>query len=462
MNIDSTTNLQVHSIPPALQQSFPELSSSLIHWYGSVEKLNSQKKSQTRMLFVTSQAVYVCLPQGGITRCVQLSSVVEVIVSGSSTITLRMAPPNHDLAFSVSSPPTKDTIVHILRRLHFAAKGFEMPLRVVPDSDQGNFSGVEAPMMSLPSSSALTSSAIDNANVLAVQQEALHVKYRDAMCDMVKDVAQLLQSIQTKDQQIEDMRNQLEGLRQEVGPLRETARVLLDAQSKIEILEKEAEAQKGLIHHLQQQRVRSGTKDHTAEISVLRHELEEARAQIGTLRAVSLDQNSISEAQSTLRQLSDEYDQVRAQLRRKEVELQERESQLREAETTSRNVAATHQRELARIRSQFVEYDERIMSFIQKAFDARGSAENGTQTAVAAAGVPQLGAGISQLGANWQRPIRVDDGLSPRLLPQLSSNSFQHAPIPQKMNAVTIPSTHTAPSVSPHTSTGRQRDRSIL
>jgi len=410
-------------MPPTKDETFPELASSLIHWYGPIEKLNAEREVQQRMLFVTQQSLYICLPQGGITRCIQLDTLNEIHVTGPATLELKAPPPYHDFTFSVSSDTVKDTIIHILHRLHFALKGYEIPIKnfsmtdmPLPEANNRHVtsgSGLEAvtPWSSVASCS--PSRPLDVVNVRAGQQNSLHdkenlraasfqewetyqyqdclsmleatqreltsksrlvvelndevksllkerdeflstQKSRDSTGDMVNDVKSLLQSIQSKDAQIEELRKQLERLHTEVGPLRECSTQLRQIKEYAALLEKENEAQRDIIYTLQTQCTNSGAKESAAaEVSALRHDLEEARVRLRSLQASSIDQASATGMETTLKQMSVELNQVRALLHSKEAELHEKDSALALAETECRTLTEAHTRELTQIRTVF-------------------------------------------------------------------------------------------------------------
>eukprot|EP00760_Papus_ankaliazontas_P027115 PhM_4_TR3153/c0_g1_i1/m.14686 len=381
MNVDLSTNLQTHTLPKPLATTFPELTNAIVHWYGPIDKhknndknVNSNRPAQPRMMFVTSQSVYVCLPQGGVTRCVDIDELGEMHLLEGGRVSLHFPPPQHDLTFSAPTTDALETILYVLRRIYFTRHGQEVVVRNLVSNQKATPSAAVTASTALAASyttpTSTRASHDDVGNILAVQQESLHVKYRDAMCDMVKDVSQLVQNLQARDAVIDDQKKQMLRLREEVARLHGSDDVIERMKSELGEAQQEIESQREVIRHMQSQRVSAGYRDYTAEVHVLRAELEEARAQIQTLRAATVDATVLEKLQTDLRIDRACLEDVQSQLRVKDNELAETHSVVARLRAEADEKDAKHALEIQRIRAQFREYDTRIMGFVNKAFDA--------------------------------------------------------------------------------------------
>merc|ERR1719197_775410 len=100
---DPRTELEIVDVPPEYGKYFAELQGSVIHWFGAVDKYNRMWRPQPRIAILSDQNIYLCRPDGGITRCLPMKLIQELILSEQTAIGFRVGPPEYDMLLSVKT-----------------------------------------------------------------------------------------------------------------------------------------------------------------------------------------------------------------------------------------------------------------------------------------------------------------------------------------------------------------------
>jgi len=129
LHVDPRTGLEIIDVPEEYRKHFAELRGSLIHWFGSVDKVNRHVKPERRVCILSDRSLYMCMMNGGITRCISISTLLEIIVTPPAMIGIKIQPPDHDMLFSVSSLKEREHVAAILQKLFKGLTGQDIRVR---------------------------------------------------------------------------------------------------------------------------------------------------------------------------------------------------------------------------------------------------------------------------------------------------------------------------------------------
>lgn len=126
---DPRTELEIVDVPPEYGKYFAELQGSVIHWFGAVDKYDRTWRPQPRIAILSDMNIYLCRPDGGITRCLPMKLIQELILSEQTAIGFRAGPPEYDMLLSVKNMQDREAMVHVVSRVYWAQVGTEIVIR---------------------------------------------------------------------------------------------------------------------------------------------------------------------------------------------------------------------------------------------------------------------------------------------------------------------------------------------
>src|SRR3989338_5003999 len=117
LTADPRTDLDIIDVPQDYMKYFPELKGAVIHWMGALLKFDKRWSSQTRIGILSDQCVYICRPDGGIVRCLNIRFVQELIITEQMAIGFKVGAPERDLLIVPLKSEDRDMIITIVGKV---------------------------------------------------------------------------------------------------------------------------------------------------------------------------------------------------------------------------------------------------------------------------------------------------------------------------------------------------------
>jgi hypothetical protein len=284
LTTDPRTGLEIVDVPPEHGKYFSELKGAVIHWFGVVDKYNSKWRTEPRIAILTDQCVYLCRPDGGITRCLNVRYIQRVVMSEQTAIGFQVGPPERDLLVAFKTPQEREMVARILRATYQATVGYDLAeLRLTDESGENIHSLLQLAKPAawtlkvepIRSTKALTRMMLDKQRREEEERREVEAEYRR----LEEGLKQELQQYRTEEydrlvQQLAEHARLLERKQQEVQHLRDTFVSLEDKEvwrscpncadlrralqqsgnddkQKILRLERQVESQRHIVEHLQ-------------------------------------------------------------------------------------------------------------------------------------------------------------------------------------------------------------------
>jgi hypothetical protein len=422
---DPRTGLDIIDIPPKHQKYFGDLSGAVIHWFGEVDKYNRMWTHQRRVAIFTDQCVYLCQLDGGITRCVNVRWINEIILTEKSAIGFKVGLPDYDMLISVDTTAAREAIVNIVTKVYASLVGTELTVRRLA----GN-SGValqQQLVLAKPKEWSLKIEPVKSVKALTklildkqkreeedrrvVEEEFNRIKeglkqelkrYRTEEFERAVDqLGQYVKALEEKDREIQYLKetrvDENDPAVWRKCPNCAETKKLLDSNSnddkqRIMRLERALEEQRHIVENLQTAiQYRSAAVKQTAEASggetalsqALRTELADANRKNKELQQLIIESPfltaEIKQRASAIAQHRDSGmggsgGAAAASGTINSEAIAERDREIRHLKSLLRDATARHVQELEALRAQFKQYDNEIVRYLEKVFTSHGIA----------------------------------------------------------------------------------------
>ena len=441
LKADPRTGLEILDIPSEHEKYFRDLKGCIIHWFGTVDKYNRVYKVQKRVAIFTDECIYLCRTDGGITRCVHIQAIQEMLLTEQTAIGFRVGPPDFDMLVAVETVQAREDIVHIVSKVYWSLTGQDLVIRRL-SGDSGEAvsqnlqltkpKGWQPNIVPMKTTKALTKlmlekEAKENEDKKIVQEEFERIKqglraqleqYRNEEYDRtVEQLALHVKALEEKDQEIARLKENSVSLDdpevwRKCPNCAQLRRVLEshpnDDKQKILRLEREIESQRHIVEHLQAaiQHRTGNSRGHlegsadSSQMVVIRQELAEASRKNKELQQLILDSPylttdvkhkaskivSATGIQDMNRGLGATGDRTSGSYEHQEA-LAEKDREIRHLKSVLRDATFRQVQELESIRTQFQEYDNQIVAYLEKVFSGQvqPSQRGGTAAQMAAA-----------------------------------------------------------------------------
>lgn len=419
LKADPRTGLEIIDVPPQHAKYFSDLKGSLIHWFGVVEKYNRLWKPQKRVAVLSDQCIYLCRLDGGITRCMHMQAIQELILGEGTAIGFRVGPPDYDMLLTVDSVQDRESVVHIVSKVFWSLIGHDIVIRRLSgDSGEAMHQNLNLTkpkdwvlkIEPLKSTKALSKLLLEkqkkeDEDKRVVQEEFERIKgglraelqrYRSEEYDlMVDQLSQYVKALEERDAEIAHLKETSVSLDdpevwRKCPNCAQLRRVLEshpnDDKQKVLRLEREIESQRHIVEHLQaaiQHRSGAASKllnenaSESNQIAVLNQELATAQRKNKELQQLVLDSPFLTSdvKQKADRLIATNADQSVSIDRTggtgsKEVidVIAEKDREIRHLKSVLRDASFRQVQELESIRAQFHKYDTQIIEYLEKVF----------------------------------------------------------------------------------------------
>ena len=428
LTVDPRTDLEIIDIPAAHAKHFAGLKGSLIHWFGVVDKYNRMWKPQRRVAIFSDQSIFLCRLEGGVTRCLNVRNVQELVLSEQSAIGFRVGPPDYDMLIAVDSVEEREAIVSIVTKVYWALVGQELPIRKL-SGDSGEAMQQKLQLNKpedwvlkiepIKSVKALTKLMLDKQKKeeedrKVVEEEFGRIKeglrlelqrYRTEEYDrMVDQLSQSVRALEDKDREIERLKRDTVSLDdpevwKKCPNCTQFKRVLEsnsnDDKQKILRLEREVESQRHIVEHLQAaiqfRSAAAGAKGaagggaggeagaDSQQVTLLRQELADSTKKNKELQQVILESPYLT---ADVKQKASKIATAREGAgatgtltgRDWQDVVGEKDREIRHLKSALRDATFRHVQELEAIRTQFQRYDNQIVEYLERVFSQQGQA----------------------------------------------------------------------------------------
>jgi hypothetical protein len=448
---DERTGLEIVEVPQEhsklshlILKHFAHLRGSVIHWFGVVNKFNHMWKPQRRVAIFSDLCVYLCNTDGGITRCIHVADIHELVISENHAIGFRVASPDYDMLLTIdgvdgSAGKERETIVRIVESVYWRLKGVELKVKR-PTGDSGEVmhqnlqlkkpSSWQLKVTPIKSSKALSAALKekrdkeDNDRAI-VEQEFNRIKaglakqleeHRSEEYERMQDrLAQFAQALSEKDREIESLKKGTVALDDpEISKAcvncANLKKVLEsssnDDKQKILRLERDIESQRNISEHLQaaiQHRTvaaRQGLGDNrdSAQSIGLQQELQDAHRRNKELLQVIQESPYLTKevkqfAAGVAKHRDGPGTTGSYSGRDWAAVVEEKDREVSHLKSVLRDATFRHVQEIDNIRAGFQRYDTQIVDYLEKVFKGQvqaphaavGSAAQMAQSTAAAA-----------------------------------------------------------------------------
>lgn len=412
---DPRTGLKLILIPPTDQKYFGQLSGAVIHWFGKVDKYNRMWNQQRRVAIFTDQCIYLCQLDGGITRCVNMRWISEIMLSHESAIGFRIGPPDYDMLLSFDSQKDRDDVVIVVQRVYQSIVGNELTVRRLTGN---NSEAIQQRLdLSKPKSWSLKIEPVKSRRALerlvkerrqkevndrrVVEEEFERIReglkqelkrYRTEEFERAIDqLSQYVKALEEKDREIEHLKaTRVNADDPEVWrkcPNCQELQKLLSSNSnedkqRIHRLEKALEDQRHIVDTMQsaiqnrsaaaiRQTVSSeGGSSDTALLHSLRAEILESNRRNKDLQQIILESPfltaEIKQRAASIGVYRDGAGASATGPLASAEGLAERDREIRHLKSLLRDSTARHVEELEAIRGQFKQYDQEVVRYVEK------------------------------------------------------------------------------------------------
>eukprot|EP00759_Apiculatamorpha_spiralis_P035486 PhF_6_TR36204/c0_g1_i1/m.52811 len=422
---DPRTQLEIVNVSEDYIKHFQEIQGTLIHWFGTVDKVNRHWKQQRRVCIISDCCIYMCMMNGGITRCVPIQTIQEIILSPSSTLGIKVLAPDYDMMFAVLSTKERETVLNILQKLYWALTGQEIrvrSMRTEAGEKMEDILNLKKPkewtlkIEPLKTKKSLVKLLEEKQQREARDKAIVHEEfdrikrglrqeletYRNEEYDrVVAQVQQYVRLLTEKDEHIERLKAQIRSLEKAPTSCRNCdalRRALestpLEDKKKIRALETEVTQQNHVIEHFKiaEMHRKIGTKadydDVTAETQIvaLRQELDVTYKKLRDLQRLVVQSPYPTEdmrlqAETNVPTASfinpgtvrsaPINDDVKLENDKLRVVLAEKEKELQHLHGIMRESYRRQLEELSSIRQQFQQYDDQIVNYLEKVFSGQ-------------------------------------------------------------------------------------------
>lgn len=415
--IDPRTELEIVDVPPQYGKYFSELQGAVIHFFGAVDKYNRLWRPQPRICILSDQAIYLCRPDGGITRCLMMKFIQELILSEQTAIGFRVGPPEYDMLLSVRNVQDREAMVHVVSRVYWAQTGQELVVRrLTGDSGEAMQQNLQ---LTKPDDWMLSVAPIASTKVLSKTLREQEERQRkdhdivDAEFRRIKEgLKQELQNYRSEEydrltQQLQEYVGMLEKKDREIEHLKSTSvslgdkeiwkacpncadlRAVLesspaDDRQKILRLERQIASQMHIVEHLNvainHRSANSGGAganefDESGRITQqLKHELSEVHLRNKELQQLIFESPHLSTAiKARAAKIAQHRDGAQAKTSAAtRAELQdiivERDREIRYLKGMMSEVTQRQLREIERVRLQLHRYDDQVVEYLEQVF----------------------------------------------------------------------------------------------
>eukprot|EP00756_Hemistasia_phaeocysticola_P029063 Hpha_TRINITY_DN16207_c0_g4::TRINITY_DN16207_c0_g4_i2::g.16395::m.16395 len=132
LTVDPRTGLNLIDVPLDLQKEFRDLDNCVMHFFEKTLKYGrkGRKKPEKRILIITDNNLFQCMPDGLINRCSFIKSVEEILVDDTNAIGFKMTRTanDYDMLYQLNTKEQQAEVVHIVTTLQRAMKMKEAPV----------------------------------------------------------------------------------------------------------------------------------------------------------------------------------------------------------------------------------------------------------------------------------------------------------------------------------------------
>ena len=344
-------------------------------WFGSVEKVGSNLAAHPRVVFVTPEKLLVSLPTGGVTRIIEISSIVEISTSNAPNPVSRVSVHGEqDLVIVLSSSQDAKNFVSATE---LAREGLRNVNPLPPLSVQWESSSQALATPVQPSS--MPEPALQFSGQRPPNSSSKRVSFVEDEQRLVQHVQELPNDGKTSPQHASNHQQwppntaanygkiSLHSLQPEAAS-KPVSHDITVPPSAIQSLQQ----QLGATQHIVEELRRAQSED-----TKIRQELDESKKLVADLQAALRSQdgafNEMLRAQETLRQ----HEGTKAALEQRIMSLEEANIKLKrdldsrdriiEEQRNNLSVAdETHKTEIKTIRETFSDYDSQVTAFVQR------------------------------------------------------------------------------------------------
>eukprot|EP00756_Hemistasia_phaeocysticola_P029064 Hpha_TRINITY_DN16207_c0_g4::TRINITY_DN16207_c0_g4_i3::g.16402::m.16402 len=132
LTVDPRTGLRLIEVPHDLTNQFRDLDNCVMHFFEKTMKFGrkGRKKPEKRILIITDNNLFQCMPDGLINRCSFISSVEEILIDDTNAIGFKMSKNvnDYDMLYQLNTKEQQQEVIHIVTTLQRAMKMKEAPV----------------------------------------------------------------------------------------------------------------------------------------------------------------------------------------------------------------------------------------------------------------------------------------------------------------------------------------------
>eukprot|EP00760_Papus_ankaliazontas_P036662 PhM_4_TR8373/c0_g2_i1/m.66032 len=284
--VDPRSGLPILSIPTPHKPHFGMLDGTLIHCFvPDVTSVRADGLRDARVVVVSDQCLYTCMPDGAIVRCVPTSRVSSAILCSPEPciLTLRVLPPEYDVWLLFPSRERRDDVVRVLSTTMWVFAGCNLNVRTVATQEQLR----AALSLSRPSEWQLRIEPIKSVAVLDELLAEYHRKDRELReaveAELCKVKQRLALDVEARRSRLwDDVVECLAAAPEEGGHCRRCDDVLVALQDGSDVVASLTDALRQKDQELTTMRIlyKDTFRRHAAEVAALRHQVQQLEARV--------------------------------------------------------------------------------------------------------------------------------------------------------------------------------------